>query len=185
MESGRHGVAVAGETLENPVSGQRIVFRKTAEETGGKLLEVEALYEKATPSRPPVHYHPYQRERFEVLSGRLEVLLGGERRTLEEGEVLTVEPGTPHSMWAEKAGVRVNWQTRPAMKTAAFFETLWGLARDGETDERGAPNLLQMAVIAREFADEFRLASPPWPAQRALFAVLAPVGRLAGYQRNP
>lgn len=41
-----------------------------------------------------------------------------------------------------------------------------------------------MAVVAREYADEFRLASPPWPVQRALFAVLAPLGRLAGYERN-
>ena len=43
-----------------------------------------------------------------------------------------------------------------------------------------------MAVIASEYADEFRLASPPWPVQRALFAALAPVGRLLGYRtRHP
>ena len=174
-------MALAGEVLENPVSGQRIVFRKT----GGDLLEVEAVYTKPTPSRPPVHYHPYQSERFEVLSGGLEVTVDGKERTLEEGEVLSVKPGTPHSMWSEEPGTRVNWQTRPAMKTEAFFETLWGLARDGETDERGAPNLLRMAVIAREYVDEFRLASPPWPVQKALFAALAPAGRLLGYEACP
>ena len=182
-------MATAGETLENRASGQRIVFRRTAAETGGDLLEVEAVYTKPTPSRPPVHYHPYQRERFEVLSGRLEVMVDGKERTLGEGEVLTVPPGTPHAMWSEEAGTRVNWQTRPAMKTGSFFETLWSLAGDGETDERGAPNLLRMAVIAREFADEFRLARPPWTVQRALFAALAPAGRLLGYrvvrERNP
>ena len=182
-------MATAGETLENRASGQRIVFRRTAAETGGDLLEVEAVYTKPTPSRPPVHYHPYQRERFEVLSGRLEVMVDGKERTLGEGEVLTVPPGTPHAMWSEETGTRVNWQTRPAMKTGSFFETLWSLAGDGETDESGAPNLLQMAVIAREFADEFRLARPPWPVQRALFAALAPAGRLLGYRvvrgRNP
>jgi hypothetical protein len=37
----------AGEVLEKPVSGQRVVFRKTAAE----LLEVEAVYTKPTPSR--------------------------------------------------------------------------------------------------------------------------------------
>ena len=174
-------MALTGEVLENPVSGQRIIFRRT----GGDLLEVEAVYAKPTPSRPPVHYHPYQRERFEVLSGRLEVMVDGKERTLEEGEVLTVPPGTPHSMWSEESGTRVTWQTRPAMKTEDFFRTLWGLARDGETNEKGAPNLLRMAVIAREYADEFRLASPPWPVQRALFAVLAPAGRLLGYEARP
>jgi hypothetical protein len=41
------------------------------------LLEVEAVYTKPTPSRPPVHYHPRQEERFEVLHGRLNVLVAG------------------------------------------------------------------------------------------------------------
>lgn len=68
------------------------------------------------------------------------------------------------------------------MKTEAFFEIVWGLAKDGKTNEKGVPNLLQVALIAREYADEFRLASPPWPVQRALFAVLASVGKLLGYR---
>lgn len=31
-------MAYAGQILENPVSGERIVFRKTASDTGGELL---------------------------------------------------------------------------------------------------------------------------------------------------
>ncbi len=175
-------MARAGEVLENPVSGQRIIFRKTADDTDGKLLEVESVYTKPTLSRPPAHYNPRQEERFEVLSGRVNVVVSGESRTLEEGEVLTMPPGTPHEMWAEEAGARVNWQTRPAMRTEEFFETIWGLARNGKTDAKGIPSLPQVAVIASEYADEFRLASPPWPVQRALFAVLAPAGKLLDYK---
>jgi quercetin dioxygenase-like cupin family protein len=171
----------AGDVLENPVSGQHLIIQKTAQDTGGALLEVEAVYTKPTPSQPPTHYHPRQEERFEVLSGRLDVLLDGQERTLEEGEVLTVAPGVPHEMWAPEAGTRVNWQTRPALKTEAFFETIWGLAKDGKVNDRGVPNLLRVALIAREYEDEFRLASPPWVLQRALFGLLAPVGRLLGY----
>jgi hypothetical protein len=37
-------------------------------------------------------------------------------------------------------------------------------------------------VITEEYADVFRLASPPWPIQRLLLAVLAPLGRLLGYR---
>ncbi len=116
--------------LENPITGQRLVFRKTAKGTDGELLEVESIYTKASLSRPPAHYHPYQEERFEVLSGTLRVLVGGEERTLKAGEVLTVAPGTPHEMWNGREGeTRVNWQTRPALKTEEFFETVWGLER--------------------------------------------------------
>ena len=57
----------AGDFFENPVSGQRLIFRKTAADTGGELLAVESVYTKPSPSRPPVHLH--QEERFEVLSG--------------------------------------------------------------------------------------------------------------------
>jgi quercetin dioxygenase-like cupin family protein len=186
MERRRRGVARAGEVLENPISGQRLIFRKTAGDTDGELLEVESVYTKPSPSRPPAHYHPYQEERFEVLSGRGNVVVDGGERTLREGEVLIIPPGTPHEMWAEGTGARVNWQTRPAMKTEDFFETMWGLANAGKTNEKGVPNLLRVAVIAREHSDEFRLVSPPWPAQRALFAVLAPLGGLLGYRaRHP
>jgi hypothetical protein len=145
------------------------------------LLEVESVYTKPTPSRPPTHYHPRQEERFEVLAGRLNVLVDGQKRTLEEGEVLIVPPGVPHEMWATETGARVDWQTRPALKTQAFFETVWGLAKDGKVNDKGVPNLLRAALIAREYEDEFRLASPPWAVQRILFELLAPVGRLLGY----
>ena len=173
-------MAKVGEVLENRVSGQRLVFRETSRETGGELLRVEAVYTKPTRSRPPVHYHPRQEERFEVLSGTLRAVVGGEERSYGPGEAFTVSPGTPHEMWSEEEGVRVDWQTRPALRTEGFFETVWGLAQDGKTDESGRPGLLQAAVIARAYADEFRLARPPWPVQRAVFGALAPVGRLLG-----
>lgn len=142
---------------------------------------MESVYTKPTPSRPPTHYHPRQEERFEVLAGKLNVLVDGQERTLEKREVLIVPPGVPHEMWSAEAGVRVNWQTRPALKTEAFFETVWGLAKDGKVNDKGVPNLLRVALIALEYEDEFRLASPPWAVQRALFGLLAPVGRLLGY----
>ena len=172
----------AGDAFENPVSGQQLIFRKTAGDTGGELLEVESVYTKPSPSRPPVHYHPRQEERFEVLSGELHTQIGDEERTLKEGEVLVIPPRIPHGMWSEEAGTRVNWQTRPALKTEAFFETLWGLARDGKTNDKGVPNLLQAAVIAREYEQEYRLVSPPQAVQRVLFGSLGVVGRSLGYR---
>ena len=74
------------------------------------------------------------------------------------------------------------WQVRPAMKTQAFLETMWGLGTDEETNTNGLPNILQLAVILREYSDEFRASSPPYPIQRILFAILAPIGRLLGYR---
>lgn len=69
--------------------------------------------------------------------------MGGQERTPEEVEVLTVAPGAPHQMWAAEAGARVNWQTRPALKTEAFFGNVWGLAKDGKVNDKGVPSLLR------------------------------------------
>jgi hypothetical protein len=38
-----------------------------------------------------------------------------------------------------------------------------------------------MAVITRAYADEYRLANPPYPVQRIVFAALALAGRSLGY----
>ena len=75
----------------------------------------------------------------------------------------------------------MSWRTYPALETEAFFEVLWGLARDGKTNRHGVPGPLRMAVIARRYADEFRLANPPYPVQRIVFAALALAGRSLGY----
>lgn len=173
-------MAHTGDELLNPVSGQRLVFLQTTADTGGELVEVESTYQ-AGGQQPPVHYHPGQEERFEVLAGTVEILLGEGTRTLREGEVLTIPAGTSHSLWSMTGG-RVNWQTRPAGKTEAFFELVWGLARDGQVDRRGRPNLLQSAVLARAYRQEWRLARPPYPVQVALFGLLAPIGRVLGYR---
>src|SRR3712207_765110 len=97
-------MAKVGDLIENPVGGQRLIFRKTVQDTGGKLLEVESIYPKPSSSRPPVHYHPRQEERFEVFSCELHTLIGGQERTLTEGEILVIPPRVPHGMWAKEGG---------------------------------------------------------------------------------
>ena len=78
-------MAKVGDVIENLVSGQRLIFRKTIEDTGGKLLEVDSLYTKPTPSRPPTHHPPHQQERPQVPSRAARTLIDGQERTLKEG----------------------------------------------------------------------------------------------------
>src|ERR1700756_4744207 len=54
-------------------------------------------------------------------------------------------------------------------------ETLFGLARLGHTDGSGMPNVLRLALIAREFRDVVVFRSPPPAVQNALFGALAPL----------
>ncbi|MFK0255302.1 cupin domain-containing protein [Streptomyces sp. NPDC090445] len=45
----------------------------------------------------PVHFHTKATEFFHVLSGRLDVLVGDEVRTLTAGDFLSVPPGVKHA----------------------------------------------------------------------------------------
>lgn len=176
-------MARAGDVIENPTTGERITFAKTASDTQGELLAFEYLVPPRTPG-PPLHVHPYQEERFvEVLSGVLDARLGNDERRIGNGVTFTVSPGTPHT-WRNEGTeeVRMLVEIRPAMRMEEVFETTFALARDGKTDARGVPtNPLQAAVTAREYSDELRLAQPPFAVQRVLLGLLAPVCRLLGY----
>ncbi len=175
-------MAEAGDELVNPVTGQRLVLVKTAAETGGELLEMESAF-KPGGWPPGAHYHPVQEERFEVLEGTVRVMLDDKQRDLQVGEVLVVAPKQRHEMWnAGDSWARVNWQVRPALKTQQFFETVFGLASDGKVNGNGVPNLLQIAVMLREYDAVYRLPSPPRVVQRIIFGLLAPLARLLGYR---
>lgn len=108
--------------------------------------------------------------------------MNGVERRLGPGEVITIRAGTPHHFVndGEEDGVAIQ-EFRPALRNAELFETLFDLAASGEIDERGMPSLLRLAVVAPAFADEIRVVSPPWPVQRAAFALLAPIARQRGY----
>ena len=176
-------MAMAGEQLYDPVQGDTLVFRETARDTGGALLRGEFV----VPPRfsVPLHVHPLQEEDFEVLSGTFVIQIEDEHRSLVEGEEATVPPGTPHRFYNEddQEEGRLLFELRPALNTEILFETLYGLATDGNTDRNGLPKPLQMAVILNGLhKGEIYLATPPIAVQKALFALLSPVGKLVGYR---
>lgn len=162
--------------------GSRLTIRQSSADTGGALLEMEAVYPPNSP-QPAYHYHPYQEEQFQVLQGTFRAKIGGVVHTYMPGETYTVPANTPHWMHnvSSEEG-RLLWQVRPALRTQAFLETMWGLDADGKTNASGVPNLLQLAVTLHAFSDEFRASNPPYLVQRILFGVLAPLGRLRGYR---
>ena len=172
----------AGDTIENPVTGERIVFHKTSRETGGEAVEIE-VYVRPGGVVAAGHVHPFQSERFEVISGRIGMKLG--RRKLEAGpnDIVVVEPGTPHKFWnAGEDELHFVAVVKPALQFERLLETMFGLAVDGKTNRKGMPNPLRLAVIAKAHFDVVRLPFPPAPLQRLGLAVGAPLGRLAGYE---
>jgi quercetin dioxygenase-like cupin family protein len=172
----------AGDRLENPVTGEVLIFHRTAEETGGESVLVEVIV------RPhgfvaAAHVHPFQTERFEVLEGRLGLRLDGKELEAGPGDVAVVPPGTPHRFWnAGEEEARFQCEVRPALQFESLIETMFTLAAEGKTNRKGMPNPFQLAVIARAHFDTVRLPFPPAVLQRTALAVGAPMGRLLGYR---
>ena len=54
-------MAQAGETLENPITRERLTFHETGDDTNGKLLRVELVFAPGG-FVPAIHTHPQQEE---------------------------------------------------------------------------------------------------------------------------
>jgi quercetin dioxygenase-like cupin family protein len=176
-------VVSAGDEIVNPAMG-RLVFRRTARDTGGELLEFDFYLRPGGQIASP-HLHPVQEERFEVLAGTVRGRVDGEERVAGTGDSVVNPPGTPHVWWNAdeevEASLRVSF--RPALDSESFFEAVFELACAGKANRRGVPrNPLRLAVLLEAYRDEFRLAGPPAPVVRAASAAGAVVGRRLGYR---
>jgi quercetin dioxygenase-like cupin family protein len=136
-------MAEAGQEIDG-FGGMRLRFVRVDPEE----LEMEASY-SGEAGMPPVHLHPTQMERFEVLEGAMRTKIGNEERVYEAGEVFEVPAGTAHQMAAE-GPTRMRWEVRPAQRTSEFFERLYGEG-PGSAREMGES-------FFAEFEDEFQLA---------------------------
>jgi quercetin dioxygenase-like cupin family protein len=172
----------AGDTIENPVTGERIVFRKTSRETNGEAVVIEAFVQ---PSGfvAAAHVHPNQDERFQVLSGTVGFRLGKQELLRSAGERVLIPAGTPHAFWnAGDNEAHFVCEVRPALQFEQLLETMFALAADGKTNRKGMPNPLRLAVIANAHFDTVRLPFPPAWLQKVGLALGAPLGRLLGYR---
>ncbi|HVE99718.1 MAG TPA: cupin domain-containing protein [Rubrobacteraceae bacterium] len=173
-------MAHAGEVIENPVTGERVVFRQTAGDKGGELLQFDH-YLKVNGIGPYEHFHPRQHERFRVVSGTMGVRLDGREHVLRAEEEITIPPGAKHTWWnAGEEELHQITEFRPALKFEVFTSTLYALGREEHT-YKGFPAAAQFAVLAVECKDNVYLARYPLPLQKAVYRLLMPAARLLGY----
>jgi len=174
-------MASKGQTIENPVTGQRLTFLALGRATGDELFRAEGLF-------PPggfagvEHIHPHQDEHFAVKVGRAAFRVNGEEVVLSAGETLDVPAGAKHTFWnAGDDEMRVVFEFRPApMSTGRFYELYFGFAQEGRVNAKAMPGLLDLATVWAETSKHAVLARPPAWLQHALLRTLAPVARAAG-----
>ena len=128
---------------------------------------------------PPVHVHPHAEEHYEVLEGALEVLVGGEWRTLGPGDKVVVPPGVPHTVRGHGSSpARIVNVHRPALEYEAFFRHFHRLVRTGaiKLPPRDPRSLLYFALLFSAYPDLQRTVKPP----QTVFDALARLARMVG-----
>jgi quercetin dioxygenase-like cupin family protein len=172
----------SGDEIVNPRTGQRMIFRQTAGDTGGALLQIETFNPRG-PAEPE-HVHPFQESNARVLAGALHFSVRGRVRVVRAGETIVIPANVPHYFWNEGEEVaQAIQELRPALRTEDFFETYFALARDGKLNEQGMPpSLLHLAVLTAAYWDVIRVTRPPVIVQRIFATLLAPLGRWRGYR---
>ncbi|HZE06385.1 MAG TPA: cupin domain-containing protein [Solirubrobacteraceae bacterium] len=140
------------------LTGERIVFLRTAEDTDGALLEMDDFWFR-TDHQTPEHVHPAMEERWEVIVGSVRFEIDGVAQTAVAGDTVLAPPGTPHS--ARNAGpepAHLRIQMRPALRWQEFVERLF--VRDASEPD-------SLAALMREFSSEIAPARQR-PRPRAL-----------------
>jgi quercetin dioxygenase-like cupin family protein len=175
MQSDRQEMSMItpGQTLENPVTGERFTFTHTAASTDGELLGFDFAL-RIGGSVPIPHVHPIQTERFEVREGLMRFRIGLRTRLAGPGEVVEVGPGVAHSFAnAGDTEARLHVEVRPALKMEEMFAEVIAMARAGQMTRRGLPrNPLDLADLARRYDQEAHAPLLSVAAQRLLLAPL-------------
>lgn len=172
----------AGPIIENPVYGERIRFLKTVPETNGEYVQYESWIAPGGKVGLP-HVHPAQESHFKVLAGTASFSIQGARFRLGPGQELTIPRRTAHCLWNDgDTDVHLLIEFRPGMLKQEFYETYYGLWRDGKHQLRGM-NIFQWAVMNWAYRQESRpLGEPLW--RRLGLLALAPIGLALGYRAH-
>src|SRR3954449_7082583 len=171
----------AGDTIVNPVTGEKLVWELTSHDTGGEYTLFDTYVEPGG-AVASEHVHPYQSEIFTVIAGRLGVKRGREKLELGPGEKALIDPGTPHKFWnAGDETLRFRAEVRPALQFESLIETIFALAADGKTNRKGMPGPLRLAVIANR---HFDVVAAGRPARAARGLRRQPDNRLLCGQRE-
>jgi quercetin dioxygenase-like cupin family protein len=176
-------MARVGETIEHPLTGERLTFLETAATTGGDLLKISIdMAPGGTLARP--HVHPRSVEEFEILRGRIQIKTDGKTRVADVGESVIVPRGAAH-VWGNPFDdlATVTVAVRPALKMETMFETVFSLASDGKLNPKTQmPSFLQLMLTAHAYREEIVMPGVAGMALRGLSSVLTPLARARGYR---
>ena len=172
-------MATTGDIWDFSPGSMAVTITKAAADDDDGISIMEIVQGPTAPV-PPLHVHPTQEERYEVLSGTMTVTENGTEHILRPGDSHTVPPGVPHTYRVGGSDdLRFRTHHRPGARFEAYMEEIWRMATVGgvrEPDSLGG--MLRFATVVDGFTDVLIVASR---AQRLAMKAFAVVGRGLGY----
>jgi mannose-6-phosphate isomerase-like protein (cupin superfamily) len=178
--------------FENPKQGQRVRFLTLPAQTGGRGFTLEYVYRPFTgETAVPAHIHTAATETFDILAGEARYRLGRKEGSARRGDRIVLPAGVAHvhpwSVSADELHVRQTTEVDSPdgaglVASLQALVTLFGLATAGKVNDKGLPNLLQLAVLIRSTMPATYIAGIPIAVQRLLFGGLARLGQALGYR---
>jgi quercetin dioxygenase-like cupin family protein len=166
--------------IVNPLSGEQIVIRRTAAQTGGSVLDWELTLAPGG-KVPSSHAHPAQEEVFTVLEGTMRFRVGWRRMTAAGGDVVRVPAGKVHHFANAGPGpARVAVESRPALAMEDLLETAAALAQEQHAAGRTLPRMFELALFMTDFEPELRAPFVPATLMRSAARRLAGLARRRG-----
>ncbi len=174
-------MATKGQILENPITGDTYEFLETSQDTQGKRMKIKMTL-KTKGMLVPHHFHVLQEETFEVLTGKLTIVLENKTKILSVGEQITLPKNMAHNHYNNSDATLVIIQTvSPALDFEYLMENLIGLTKDGKMPN-GKAGIVQELVSLKYLESKSFLANIPVFIQKIMMNVVAPIARLFGYR---
>lgn len=136
--------------LHNVAAQEKIVFRVTAEQSDGTLLEMDDFWH-APDHEVAAHLHPEMEETWTVVAGSVEFTIGDEEIFAGPGDVVVAPPGVRHSARNAGGPAHLRVQMSPALRWQEFVTRYFELENDSDATEEGFVRLLA------EFGEEIQL----------------------------
>jgi quercetin dioxygenase-like cupin family protein len=140
---------------ENPIYGDKAVFLKTSEETGGThtLIEIEL----SVGGGNDLHYHKSYQEKFTVVEGEITLIVDkkSNSKVLKIGDSFVVSPGVVHC-FKNKSDMPAKFLVEFQPGQPGFEQTLmigYGLAKDGFTNKKGIPKKFSHLALLITLSD--------------------------------
>ncbi|WP_160672659.1 cupin domain-containing protein [Clostridium sp. C8-1-8] len=171
------------DVIENSITGEKIIFCKTSEETNGEYLTYE-YYSKPNQPISPKHFHPEAKESFEVLRGIIRFNINDEIIDAKEGDYIVINPGVAHTGYNignEEAYLKA--RIEPALHYEQYYRTTFQLASMGKVNKKGLPSILQLAVMGHDMKNEMFLPKAVF-AQKMFFKVFGAFAKFLGYKSD-